>query len=104
MNDKIGKKRIGEGEACFIIAEAGSNHNGDICIAKEMIRIAAKVGADYIKFQSWQSKNLKKDHLDIEYYRLRELSDEDHFVLINESKKHNIKILTSCLVIKDGGE
>jgi sialic acid synthase SpsE len=83
-----------------IIAEAGSNHNGDIEIAKEVIKAAAKIGADYIEFQSWQNKNLKKDHLDIEYYRLRELSDEDHFVLINESKKHNIKILTSCSVIK----
>lgn len=99
MNEKIGKKRIGEGEACSIIAEAGSNHNGDIGIAKEMIRIAAKVGADYIKFQSWQSKNLKKDYTGIEYYRLRELSDEDHFDLIEECKKYNIKFLTSCFDI-----
>ena len=31
---KIGDRLIGEGESCFIIAEAGVNHNGDINIAK----------------------------------------------------------------------
>jgi len=36
---------------CFIIAEVGSNHNGDINIAKKMIDVAADAGADAVKFQ-----------------------------------------------------
>lgn len=36
----------------IIIAEAGVNHNGDIEIAKRLIDVAAKSGADYVKFQT----------------------------------------------------
>lgn len=36
----------------IIIAEAGVNHNGSIEMAKQMIAVAAKAGADYIKFQT----------------------------------------------------
>lgn len=35
-----------------IIAEAGVNHNGDMEMAREMIRVAASCGADYVKFQT----------------------------------------------------
>lgn len=35
-----------------IIAEAGVNYNGDITIAKEMVKAAAASGADYVKFQT----------------------------------------------------
>jgi sialic acid synthase SpsE len=31
---RIGNRFIGEGEPCFIIAEIGINHNGDMDIAK----------------------------------------------------------------------
>ncbi len=36
----------------LIIAEAGVNHNGNVLMAKEMIRTAKKCGADIIKFQT----------------------------------------------------
>ena len=36
---------------CYIIAEAGLNHNGSLKIAKELIEIAADSGADAVKFQ-----------------------------------------------------
>ena len=42
----------------FIIAEAGINHNGSIRIAKRLIDIAAKAGADAIKFQTFKTENL----------------------------------------------
>lgn len=35
-----------------VIAEAGVNYNGDIKIAKEMVKAAAASGADYVKFQT----------------------------------------------------
>ena len=37
----------------FIIAEIGNNHEGDFELAKEMIALAAKAGADAVKFQNF---------------------------------------------------
>jgi N-acetylneuraminate synthase len=48
---KIGNKKIGEGQPCFIVAEIGINHNGDINIAKKLIDLAAFAGCDAVKFQ-----------------------------------------------------
>lgn len=36
----------------IIIAEAGVNHNGDLRLAREMVKAAKKAGADYVKFQT----------------------------------------------------
>ena len=36
----------------YIIAEAGVNHNGSIDLAKQLIEVAAKSGADAVKFQT----------------------------------------------------
>lgn len=55
---RIGKKKIGQGSPCFIIAEAGINHNNDLDIAKEMIRVAKKAGVDAIKFQTFRASRL----------------------------------------------
>lgn len=48
---KIGEHIIGDGHPCFIIAEIGINHNGDINIAKKLIDIAVMTGCDAVKFQ-----------------------------------------------------
>lgn len=47
----IGERRIGSDEPCYIIAEIGNNHQGDINLAKHLIDIAANAGADCAKFQ-----------------------------------------------------
>jgi N,N'-diacetyllegionaminate synthase len=49
---KIGSREIGAGRPCFVIAEAGINHNGDVGLAKELVDAAAAAGADAIKFQT----------------------------------------------------
>ena len=41
-----------------IIAEIGSNWNGDIKIGKKIIRELKKSGADAVKFQMWRAKEL----------------------------------------------
>jgi N-acetylneuraminate synthase len=41
---RIGDRPVGHDEPTFVIAEAGSNHNGDFEIAKELIDVAADVG------------------------------------------------------------
>jgi sialic acid synthase SpsE len=48
----IGTREIGAGRPCFVIAEAGINHNGDLALASELVDAAAKAGADAIKFQT----------------------------------------------------
>lgn len=42
----------------YVIAEIGSNHNGDMALAKEMILSAKECGVDAVKFQSWSPKTL----------------------------------------------
>ncbi|XP_069544802.1 sialic acid synthase-like [Brachyistius frenatus] len=44
-------RMIGDSHPCFIIAEIGQNHQGDIEIAKKMIKMAKDCGADCAKFQ-----------------------------------------------------
>jgi len=83
----------------MIIAEAAANHAGKIELAKKMVRIAAECGADYIKFQSWQSKNLKPGDPNYERHKISELSDDDHFVLLEECARNGIKFLTTCFDI-----
>ena len=43
-------------EKVYIIAEIGVNHNGNISIAKKLIKIAKKSGADAVKFQTYDTK------------------------------------------------
>jgi N-acetylneuraminate synthase len=47
----IGHRTIGDGHPTYITAEIGINHNGDLAIAKKMIREAFLVGVDSVKFQ-----------------------------------------------------
>ena len=64
---KIGNKFIGEGRPCFIIAEVGINHNGNIKLAKELIDMAITTGCDAVKFQKrtidvvYTKEELEKD-------------------------------------------
>jgi N-acetylneuraminate synthase len=48
---KIGNKTVGPGNPCYVIAEIGINHNGDIDIAKQLIKMSAEAGCDAVKFQ-----------------------------------------------------
>ena len=51
-------RKVGEGYPPYIIAEIGSNHNGDMALAKELVAAAKEAGADAAKFQSWSNKSL----------------------------------------------
>ncbi len=47
----IGNKKLGDGQPCYIIAEIGINHNGDLDLAKRLISVAVAAGCDAVKFQ-----------------------------------------------------
>jgi N,N'-diacetyllegionaminate synthase len=55
---KIGGRWVGAGEPCFIIAEAGVNHNGDVNLAKKLIDAAVKARADAVKFQAFRAEDV----------------------------------------------
>ena len=82
-----------------IIAEIGWNHMGDMELAKKMIKSAYEAGADYAKFQTWSTKNLKSGPWDtdgrLELYEKAQLSIEQHYVLRDYCNQLGINFLTS---------
>ena len=91
----------------LIIAEAGVNHNGNITTAKEMIGVAAKSGADYVKFQTFKAERLATptsmvahyqrkteglDDLQFQLLKNLELSESAHFELEKSCKEFDIEV------------
>lgn len=66
----IGGRAVGPGQPCYVIAEAGSNHNGDLGLARQLIDLAADAACDAVKFQVFRPEDLlsptgpKADYLD----------------------------------------
>jgi len=60
---RIGDRLVGEGQPCFVIAEAGVNHNGSVKMALKLADVAAEAGADAVKFQKRDLKSLYPKHL-----------------------------------------
>jgi N-acetylneuraminate synthase/N,N'-diacetyllegionaminate synthase len=54
----IAGRTIGVGAPCFIIAEAGVNHNGHVDLAHKLIDAARDAGADAVKFQTFSADAL----------------------------------------------
>lgn len=48
---KIGGIPVGDGQPCYIIAEIGINHNGDMALTKKLIELAEAAGCHAVKFQ-----------------------------------------------------
>lgn len=55
---QLGNREVFNNSRPFIIAEIGSNHNGDMDLAKKIIDAAVNCGVDAVKFQSWDNKSL----------------------------------------------
>lgn len=107
---EIANRPIGDGYPCYIIAEAGVNHNGSLELAERLVDIAAQAGADAVKFQ-------KRTVADIliaealarpytvptslgatygEHRERLELSEEDFFALAEHARDRGITLLASA--------
>lgn len=101
---------ISENQRPLIIAEAGVNHNGDIKLAKKLVDAAKKVGADFVKFQTFHPREMatpsgaSPEYIKREspqaksFYNLMEeltLPDESFVELLNYSKKKDIIFLST---------
>lgn len=58
---RVGERIIGEGQRCFIAAEIGINHNGDLELARHSVDAAADAGADAVKFQNYRTEDFVSD-------------------------------------------
>lgn len=47
----IGSRPVGGDAPCYVVAEIGINHNGDLAIARQLVEAAAAAGCDAVKFQ-----------------------------------------------------
>ena len=73
----LGNTTVGEGYTPYVIAEIGSNHNGDMALCRQLIDAAADAGAHAVKFQSWSETSLIARE---EYARNTEYADKKkHF-------------------------
>jgi len=106
---QIGKTKVGYGNACYIIAEIGSNFDGSLSKAKKLIKLAKDSGANAAKFQSFLTKNLlsrkgfaKKSAFQNSWknsvwntYEKAEFPRKWHYELSQYSKKIGIHFFTS---------
>lgn len=53
----VGNRLVGTDYPCFIVAEIGINHNGDLGLAKKTIDAAVSMGADAVKFQNYRTED-----------------------------------------------
>ena len=99
----------------LIIAEAGVNHNGDLSLAMDLVDVASDAGADYVKFQTFQSEeglskhavqadyqviNTGKVETQLEMVKKLELSHDDHYKIIEHCQDKKIKFLSTAFGLK----
>lgn len=106
----IGGKKVGYNQKCYIIAEAGVNHNGRLDLALKMIDAAKRAGADAVKFQTfkagqvvipkgrmakYQRENIGKTKSQLEMLKKLELNEKFYKPIINLCKKRKITFIST---------
>lgn len=105
---KIADKIIGDGHPCFVIAEIGINHNGQVGLAKKMIDIAVTTGCDAVKFQKrtvdvvYTKEELAKERKSVfgntngDLKRGLEFSREQYYEIDKYCRERGILWFASC--------
>ncbi len=106
----IGARRVGPDQPCFLIAEAGVNHNGDLELARRLVDAAADAGANAVKFQTfsadrlataaapqadYQRRNTGIEESQYSMLKRLELSEEAHRELLRHCQRRGILFLSS---------
>ena len=101
---------VGAGAPCFVIAEIGVNHNGDLAVAQGLVEVAAAAGADAVKFQTftaemvatasapkarYQQETTGSDGSQLEMLRGLELSPEAHRALVEQCRRLDVLFLST---------
>jgi N-acetylneuraminate synthase len=108
----IAGRLIGPDEPSYVIAEIGSNHNGDMMLCQELVDAARECGVDAVKFQSWSKSSLVST---AEYARNRhcvtgngggptleeqvsryQLTPEQHYEIATYCKDRQMVFFSSC--------
>ncbi len=107
---EFGEIIVGEGHPCFIIAEAGVNHNGDPQFARRLVDIAVEAGANAVKFQTFNAERLVTpdapkaayqlettgtSESQLEMLRRLELSPETHRELMDYCQQRKILFMST---------
>jgi N-acetylneuraminate synthase len=99
---------VGPGNACFVVAEIGINHNGDVELAKQLVDAARDAGADAVKFQKrtvevvYSTEELARPKESPwgdtygDYARGRELGAEEYAAIDAHCRERGIAWFASC--------
>jgi sialic acid synthase SpsE len=106
---RLANRFIGEPDSCFVVAEAGSNHNGNPDLGKKLIESAKECGCDAVKFQAFKTESLVTKSADkgdyqkgkssgksqFDMLKAIELSSQQHSELVRYADKVRIPIFYS---------
>jgi N-acetylneuraminate synthase len=107
MQFKIGKKTIGKGQPCLVMAEVAQAHDGSLGMAHAFIDAVAAAGADAIKFQThiaaaestpdepWRIKFSKQDATRYDYWKRMEFTEEQWQGLKQHADERELIFLSS---------
>lgn len=106
----VAGRAVGAGHPCFVIAEVGVNHNGDIGRAIALIDVAADAGADAVKFQTfsadrlvtsdapkarYQERNTGSRESQLEMLKHLELTPKGHTQIVQHCRDRNILFMST---------
>ena len=107
----IGGRKVGEGQPCFIIAEAGVNHNGRLDLGLKLIDAAAAAKVDAVKFQTFKTQEVIIDGIEKAPYQKQatgagesqtdmikklEIDRDFHLKLVERCRQKGVLFLSTC--------